>query len=83
MLIFNKGEEKDIPIQNYGFEEGGIYPSDNEEVLKRIAKYKRGKMYFEGDKAELFERATKVLLIPSINPIWNSFILPATCRIFF
>lgn len=61
MLIFNKDEEKDIPIQNYGFEEGGIYPSDNEEVLKRIAKYKRGKLYFEGDKAELFERATKVL----------------------
>jgi len=61
LFMYNNETQVDMPVLNHEFQEGGIYPSENEEVLRRIAKYKRGKMYFQGKQEELFERASEVL----------------------
>ena len=43
------------------FKPGGIYPSNEQETLERIAKYERGRKFFEGRQRELYERAAEVL----------------------
>jgi hypothetical protein len=43
------------------FKVGGVYPSSDTAVLERIAKYERGKKFFEGRQAELYQRAAEVL----------------------
>jgi hypothetical protein len=43
------------------FRSGGVYPSSDPAVLQRLAKYERGKKFFEGRQAELYQRAAEVL----------------------
>ncbi|WP_232337431.1 phage portal protein [Thermoactinomyces sp. CICC 23799] len=61
MLFVDDESKFEIPTLTHEFKEGGIYPSEDERVLRRLAKYKRGKLFFQGNQEEMFERASEAL----------------------